>query len=1181
MHVAFAARKDRLPARFAPIVCITLLTLLDNMHNDSRNSTQTTGARIAEIMASLLRLKAVTAADDFFSLGGNSLLSAQLAFQVQQEYRVDLDVRDIFEAKTLQRITELVHTRMNGGNTPEAAPRTAVTPAESPSALPILPDTLPATAQQRSIWLLEQSPAGKGVSNVAIVLSYRGSIDDARLERSLRKLVYRHPALRSTFAKDGAAVVQHLKKFATFDRRFIDLSALSGDEKSTALEEIKTEEISRPFDLERDTMVRLTHMQLEADQGVLLFVFHHIAVDDRSLEIFFEQLQAVYEADDQQAVAQHGRSFLDYCQEEAEAETNGDYAAAIPFWRTQLAGMRSSAYPSRGSIPVERLFAGRHYYHVLPAKLGEAIDAAAARCSTTPFGIFAAGVIYLLYRATGHDDICIASLMSRRDRFTEHDVIGCFVNTVPLRTRVREDWSLAQLIEAVITTFVDAYAHRHVAFEDMMEAVEANDAGRGRAFPVTVNLEAEKVEEFSLGDAFLRREPLDRGIAKRDLVLSLRKVAGTYRILVEHRSDLYTAEEVRLLSENLESALEHLAFDPGARVGARLLAPPRAMPAVISSLGWHHTGNYEPVPVHTLFRMAGRDREQKTAVIGAGGAITYGELDKRSDAVTSALVARGVKAGDLVGVVQSRQVETIGTLLGIWKAGAGYAVIDTAQPASALERMCEVCRPALLVGCRGVLDTLSLAIPTLAVEEAWLWPISPSVVEQAKAVPAETTAYVCFTSGSSGIPKGVAVSHASITRIVRHASYAAISSEDTFLNVSPLGFDGSVFEIWAPLTNGATLRLMNDGAFALDEIAAALDHGQVSILFLTTQLFNALVDTKLDSLLKVRTILFGGEKASREHVERFVAAGYAGNLRNMYGPTESTVFATSHAISRESLDQYRGAIPIGRAHNDTSVAVINEHLALVPCGVIGEIAIGGPGVAKGYVKERQLTAKSFIQLALPGGRAERFYRSGDTGYFDAAGEIHFVGRRDRQVKVSGYRIELDEIESVIGRAPGVNGCHCLAANEVEAFVACDKGRTSPEEIKAYVRSQLPAYKIPSRFVFTGWLPLNNNGKVDVDALERLRHQAGDAVTAAPVSALDLAQTIREVWRNELQSDAFGDDDNFFDVGGTSLKIMLVHDELSNRLRERGLTREIEITHLFEFTTVASLSEFLEGLIDVQ
>jgi hypothetical protein len=290
------------------------------------------------------------------------------------------------------------------------------------------------------------------------------------------------------------------------------------------------------------------------------------------------------------------------------------------------------------------------------------------------------------------------------------------------------------------------------------------------------------------------------------------------------------------------------------------------------------------------------------------------------------------------------------------------------------------------------------------------------------------------------------------------------------------------------------------------------------------------------------------------------------------------VFATSHLVTAETLARYPGPIPIGRAHNATSVAVLNDRQMPVLCGVVGELVIGGPGVARGYINDAETTRAKFVELELSGNVDARFYRTGDLAYLDRHGEIQFVGRRDRQVKVSGYRIELDEVEATISGAPGVAGCHCLVDEQFTAFVALDPAVGSAEATKEHARARLPAYAVPQTFVFLSELPLNKNGKVDVNALKaRVAAAAGSRREVASVKAVEFTDVVRQVWRKELKTDAFGDDDNFFDVGGSSLKIMLVHDELCRVLREHGVASDVEITHLFEFTTVSSLAEFLKGL----
>jgi len=310
-------------------------------------------------------------------------------------------------------------------------------------------------------------------------------------------------------------------------------------------------------------------------------------------------------------------------------------------------------------------------------------------------------------------------------------------------------------------------------------------------------------------------------------------------------------------------------------------------------------------------------------------------------------------------------------------------------------------------------------------------------------------------------------------------------------------------------------------------------------------------------------------------VQKLLAGGFPGRITNGYGPTEATVFATSHRVDPAHPERYAEAIPIGRALDDTSVVVLNRHHGIAPCGVVGEIAIGGAGVARGYLDDPTLTAERFRELHFAGIPDARFYWTGDLGVVGDDGELWYAGRRDRQVKVSGYRIELDGVEAAIARAPGVVACHCAVDGGLVAYIARGGSTDLDQAIRDHARAHLPPYMVPGRFVFVDALPLNRSGKLDPGQLPRAAAADQAALAAA---APDLSELVRDVWRKELNHAAFGDDDNFFDIGGSSLKIMNVHDELSRALERRGVAARIDIMHLFEHVTVSALSDFLRGLV---
>jgi amino acid adenylation domain-containing protein len=1154
------------------------------------------GEKTRTMVSALLGGKAVDDKSDFFKLGGNSLLSAQLAFQLQKEFSVSLNIADIFKHRVMDDLTQLVKGRMSA-KPGEAAPQTR-TEVKKEVRGPAAPaEKVPATFLQRAIWLLEHSPKGKGVSNAAFHFDYAGSLDRGLLDSCLKRLIDLHPILKTTYHKDGDALLQKVKPYNSFSLRTVDLDGLSDEERQAAIEEIANDETTKTFDLSKDLMVRVTDVRFGESDGLLIFVFHHIAVDEQSLKVYFTDLSRLYQAGGNvQALPRRAsRSYLDYAQEEAAAQARGDMQPARDYWLKQLSGFQGGTpYPALRAGSTEKSFEGGHHYHVLAEEVSARFEAAAQEKSVTPFALFSSAMTYLVHQASGESDVSLGAFISCRDHFTERDTVGFFVNTLPLRTRVENGASVDGLVEAVSTTLIDAHAYRHVALEGVLEELRLDAEVRRAMFRVMVTIEPEQADEFALGEAHLRRKALDRGISKYDLLLSLRKEKGVYRLLVES-SARYSKEEIALLCRNVEAAIDLVSGDGSRKVSATHVLPREAAPTLRSKLGWTRGEPIQGQPLPRLFQAAMKGREEQVAITDSQGSITYRVLDQRSDAVAVALRERGVRPGSVVAVCEERRGDTMAALLGVMKAGATYAVFDTQLPPERLRKMKEACGAMLLVGSQRPRQNLPANfLPELDLDEACNTRTNPAMAQSFMAEQdAERAAYICFTSGTSGEPKAVAVPHRAVTRIVHGKQYVQLSERDVFLNISPLSFDGSVFEVWSPLSRGARLVLMPDGAFSLEQVAERLTGEKVSIIFITTQLFNALVDKKMDALMGVSQILFGGEKASAAHVRRLLERGYPGKVSNIYGPTETAVFAASHLIDARHPERYQDSVPIGQALDDTSLVILNRNQGLAPIGVAGEVAIGGPGVASGYLNAPELTQARFRTLRFEGLGDGRFYLSGDIGMVDEEGQLHYVGRRDRQVKVSGFRIELDEVEAVIARAPGVRGCYCLVDGALVAYVAHGGDASAEAAIRAHARTHLPKYMVPQHFVFMEQLPLGKTGKVDAKLLPAVGSVAsgeGSApateVASTPRPApqpvkkerIDVAELIREIWSKELQISSFSDDDNFFDIGGSSLRIMNVHEELSRALERTGSPRKLEIMELFEHPTVTALSDFLREVM---
>jgi amino acid adenylation domain-containing protein len=560
------------------------------------------------------------------------------------------------------------------------------------------------------------------------------------------------------------------------------------------------------------------------------------------------------------------------------------------------------------------------------------------------------------------------------------------------------------------------------------------------------------------------------------------------------------------------------------------------------------------IPVHCLFEAQAAAVPDAMALVTAAGYITYGQLNGRANQLARALLGRGVKPGQPVAVCLDRSPEVIVALLAILKAGACYVPLDPGYPAERLQMMAGECGASIVI----TTGALGEAIPVapLFIEE-----IVPAADSPNLDLPllSSAPAYIMFTSGSTGRPKGVVVPHRAIVRLVRGQDYVTLTAGETFLQFAPVSFDASTLEIWGPLLNGGRLAIAPPGHLSLDQIAATIRSLGVTSMWLTSGLFNLMADEQLNAFAPLGQLLAGGDVLSIPHVRKVMAAHPRLRLINGYGPTESTTFACCHTIMAEDLEL--ASIPIGKPIANTSVRILDEEKATAPVGEAGELYIGGDGLALGYWNQPELTAEKFVEI-----EGERYYRTGDRVRWLPAGVIEFLGRQDYQVKIRGYRIELGEIEAALARQTGVLRCVVVALGDGtdKQLAAYYAGEAQPGSLREALRAALPDYMAPAFFTRLESLPLTENGKID-----RAKLPAPAVPKAMFVPSNDLERTLAAIWAEVLGHPAPGLNDNFFDIGGTSLKLVEAHSRLVRELR-----RQVSVTALFEYPTIASLAAFL-------
>jgi len=594
---------------------------------------------------------------------------------------------------------------------------------------------------------------------------------------------------------------------------------------------------------------------------------------------------------------------------------------------------------------------------------------------------------------------------------------------------------------------------------------------------------------------------------------------------------------------------------------------------------WNDTGTDYPrhLCIHELFEQQAERRPQAIALRLRDQQMTYEQLNCRANQVAHRLRRLGVGPKVMVGTLLERSLEMVVGLLGILKAGGSFVPFDANYPAERLAFMATDCKAPVMLVQNSVMQKMAegnwsaATLVSLDGDAADLK--SESGDNLANVNTAESLAYVMYTSGSTGRPKGVMVEHRSVVRLVKKTNFVDLSEQEVFLQFSPISFDASTLEIWAPLLNGGCLAIMPPETQSLDEIGAAIRKYGVTSMWLTAGLFNVMVEQRLDDLRPLRQLLVGGDVLSVTHIRKAQDGLPGCRLINGYGPTEGTTFTCCHTITRE--DAQGTSIPIGKPISNTQVYLLDSTFQPVPLGEPGELCVAGDGLARGYLNQPELTAEKFVSHPFSDELDARIYRTGDLARYRSDGTIEFLGRVDNQVKVSGFRIELGEIETVLMEHSNVQSAVVIARQDtpgekkLAAYVVLRGQDGDRNELRTFLQKKLPVYMVPSEFVVLNSLPLSPNGKVDRGALPAPQMVQAEVNKAAASPQTDLEQKIAAIWQRVLCLKQVSVDDNFFDLGGDSLQLLDAHAEL-----QKIVSSPLTIIDLFEYTTISALAKYL-------
>ncbi|CAM2010576.1 non-ribosomal peptide synthetase/type I polyketide synthase [Acanthopleuribacter pedis] len=1114
---------------------------------------------LCSLFAAVLEVERVGRNDDFFERGGHSLKAMQLVGRLHAELSLVIPLRAIFKNRTP---AALARTAQHAG-------RAAL------QAVPVAPpaDTYPLAHAQQRLWLLWHLDPAATTYHMGDVLCLEGKLDRDALGKALEGVIQRHAILRTHFPTVNGEPRQRILDPAPYQPAFIDLGE-NGDPRAAAEEQAQTL-LTEPFDLAAKPPVRFTLLRLNAETHWLLFSIHHILCDRWSLGLIAAETATRYNA------AKRAEGFaptplpIQYHDYAAWSRQDIDgLAEGLAYWRGQL-----SSAPAPLELPADftRPALLRHDGAMarVPLAVSRALCEGVGRTHGAGlFMVLSALVKALLYRVTGRTDFNLGTPVAGRFHPDLEQQIGCYANMVVLRQPLQRGMTFSQLLAAVRETAEQAYSHQNVPFDLLVEELNPQrDLSRSPLFDVVVVLQ-EDAHPAELDGLQVTSLPHPHRISKFDLSFIFEKAGDDLLCHLEYRTDLYRAERINRLADQLNVLAGALLAEPGRVIDrAPLMSVPEQ--ALIAAPNQTEVG-YPECDLVTLFEQQAARHGNRRAVIGSNETLNYRALNRQANRLAHTLKQRhGVVPGAMVGLCLDRSPAMIIAQLAVLKTGAAYVPLDASYPDARLQHMLAATQPVTVLCEPGQRTRLAELGASKLLD--WGAPLEEKDTNLGLPLFAELPAYVIFTSGSTGLPKGCVLTHRNLVRLVQNDQHPFdLGPDDVWVCAHSFCFDFSVWEVFGALLHGAavvvaeTETVRDIGAFY-----QLLRREQVTVLNQTPAAFYNLIeeDGKHPAALgdRLRYVIFGGDRLEPFRLKPWLARYGADTpaLINMYGITETCVHVSFGPITAADAEQ-AGRSPIGGPLPDTRMWLLDEQGEARPVGLPGDIYVGGGGLAMGYWGQPALTAARFVPD--PRGNGARLYCSGDVGVLRADGGFDHLGRNDFQIQLRGFRVEPGEIEAALCRHARVREALVLATGagetqQLHAFLVSEGGvGPAASEWRTLLKDRLPDYMVPATFTHLATWPLTANGKIDRGALVKTLAKT-DRTAETPASADE--QLLRALWRELLGHDAFGADDTFFDVGGNSLLLVRLRAAL-----EKQFNREVPITELFRHTSIRAQSALL-------
>ncbi|MCU1267649.1 MAG: amino acid adenylation domain protein [Acidobacteria bacterium] len=1037
--------------------------------------------------------------------------------------------------------------------------------------------TAPTSFAQQRLWFLSRLEPDSPAYNIPRPLRITGELDLPVLQQTLNAILARHAVLRGSFDLVEGQPVQIIVPRLEIDIPVIDLSTLDANEREAEVSRLAIADAERPFDLSKAPLLRVSLLRLAPREHVLFLTMHHIISDGWSIGILVQEMAAIYRAisaGEPAGLPELPIQYADFARWQREWLQGEVLDEHLGYWKQQLSGAPAVLdLPIARPRPAMQTMRGSHLKALLPAQLGSALSELSRREGVTLFMTLLAAFQTLLFRYSGQDDLVIGSPIAGRNRAELEGLIGFFVNSLPLRTSLAGNPRFRELLTRVKKTALGAYAHQDLPFEKIVEGVQPpRSLSYPPIFQVMFALQNQPAATFSLPGLDITHLKREFDTAKFDLTLFVTEYEDELGCWLEYNTDLFEATTLGQLLIQFETLLEGIVADPNRRISELPLLKEDERQQLL--VDWNNTHVDFPTKLcaHQLFESQAAKTPNATALVCGAERLTYDELNTRANKLARYLQRLGVGPEQRVGICLPRSRDMIVAVLATLKAGGAYVPLDPVYPLARLAFTLEDADACLLL----TNDELAGTLPETKARKLSL-DSERTLIEQEDAANApsqvrpENLAYVIYTSGSTGMPKGVAIEHRSTVAFLfwALATFTEAELAGVLLSTS-LCFDLSVFEMFAPLCMGGKVILV-ENALQLPGLLS----GEVTLVNTVASAMTELV--RINGIPNsVRTVCLAGEPLLKSLVEGIYAQSQVRQVLNLYGPSEDTTYSTYVRLAPDLVDEPSIGCPVA----NTSAYVLDAHLQPVPVGVPGELHLSGAGLARGYLQRPDLTAEKFVPDPFNSNAGARMYKTGDLARYQTDGTIQFLGRLDHQVKLRGYRIELGEIEAALREHPATKDTVVIVRDspngnrELIAYVAAADKSDLVAELRGLLKTKLPDYMVPGYFVVLDVLPLTPNGKIDRRALPSPDRTRPEFLPSRSAPRNQVEEQLAAIWKDVIELDQVGVNDDFFEVGGHSLLAVRLLAEI-----EKAFGQKIPLVSLFRHTTIESLAQLLSNGID--